>query len=260
MKENVTALKKSSEEAERSNEAKSLFIANMSHEIRTPPLNGLVGFLDLLAQSPLNLEQRKYMDTIKFSADSLMRVLNDILDVSKIESGMLTFEETEVDLAGNIISALKSFYANAHESGINIFTYIAADIPPTVFGDPMRITQILCNLISNAVKFTPKNGVVKVIAQSVEETAKTVSVKIEVVDTGGIGIPEDKLKNIFESFGQVDSSVTRKYGGTGLGGLTICKNLLAGMGGSNLIVESEEGGVGSNFYFVLKLKKNLKNI
>lgn len=255
MKENITELKKAQLEAEKSNQAKSVFIANMSHEIRTP-LNGLVGFLDLLDQSSLSIEQQKYMDIIKFSADSLMRVLNDVLDISKIGSGMLTFESKDFNISKDILSTAKSFYATAFDRGILIYTYIAHDIPELLQGDSMRLNQILSNLIGNSVKFTPDNGVIKVVAQVVETFDDTVSIKIEIIDNG-IGIPKDKLANIFESFSQVDSSITRRYGGTGLG-LTICKNLLEGMG-SELVVESDDG-VGSNFYFTLNLKKSTESV
>lgn len=254
MKENITELKKAREKAEESSKAKSMFLANMSHEIRTP-LNGLMGFLDLLNQTRLSREQADYVDTIRYSADTLLSVLNDVLDLSKIESGMLELEKSDIDLAENIMSGVKTFYAKASEKGINLYTFVDPRIPRTLKGDSLRIGQVLNNLLGNAVKFTPDSGTILVDVMLQEETDKTALVMVSVEDSG-VGIPEGKLNAIFESFAQVDTSVTRKYGGTGLG-LTISKNLLELMG-SEINVTSKEGE-GSRFYFELEFEKAQAN-
>lgn len=250
MKENITELKKAREKAEETSKAKSMFLANMSHEIRTP-LNGLMGFLDLLGQTALNGEQKEYVSTIKFSADTLLSVLNDVLDLSKIESGMLELEDREIDLSYNLMQTAKTFYAKATEKGIRMYTYIDPQIPQILLGDSLRLNQVMNNLLGNAVKFTDEGGTVRASAELVKDTGKYSTVSFVVEDTG-VGIPADKLDTIFESFAQVDTTITRRYGGTGLG-LTISKNLLKLMG-SDIRVESEDGE-GSRFIFEIKFRK-----
>jgi len=252
MKENITELKQARLKAEESNKAKSMFLANMSHEIRTP-LNGLMGFLDLLSQTHMDTEQKDYVNTIKFSANALLKILNDILDLSKIESGMLELEKVEIDLGYNLLSTAKSFYAKANNAGIHLDTYIDPQVPVGLLGDSLRINQVVSNLLNNAIKFTPGEGHIKVGLELLSETNRNATVRVMLEDTGQ-GIPPEKTESIFESFAQADSSVTRKYGGTGLG-LTISKNLLRMMG-TEINVESEVGK-GSKFYFDLTLDKTI---
>ena len=250
MQENITELKKASEKAEESSRAKSMFLANMSHEIKTP-LNGLMGFLDLLKETPLDSEQTEYVNTIKFSADNLLRILNDILDLSKIENGMMELEKAEIDLGFNILATAKAFYAKAHNKGVSLYSYIDPQIPQALLGDSRMINQVLANLLNNSVKFTPEGGSIKISVDLLKETEHGADVSISVEDTGE-GIEADKIETIFESFEQADSSATRKYGGTGLG-LTITKNLI-NMMGSEINVESEKGKW-SRFSFELSLSK-----
>lgn len=235
--------------AEEANRAKSAFLANMSHEIRTP-LNGVIGMLSLLGSSSLDEEQKEYVQIAHSSAEALLFLINDILDISKIEAGRMEFDMVDFSLSDILEDFSRSFAIAAEKKGIKFTLDLSEDLPLCLKGDPGRLRQVLINLTGNALKFTEK-GSIELSVELVEEEKDEAVIKFLVKDTG-IGIPRDKLDLLFKKFSQVDASISRKFGGTGLG-LAISKRLVELMGG-RIGVESQ-AGKGSTFWFTVRLKK-----
>jgi len=247
LKENEAALIKAKEIAESALEAKSRFLSIMSHEIRTP-MNAVIGFTNLLLQDP-RPDQQEYLNVLKFSAENLLVIIGDILDLNKIEAGKIILEDENFSLKNLVDNLYTAQLQAAIEKNIRLQLNFDTNIPAAVLGDKVRIGQILANLISNAIKFT-NTGSVNLTFKLIEQHAEEANIYFEVSDTG-IGIPKKHQTYIFDIFSQASNSTTRQFGGTGLG-LSISQRLVNLMGG-NIEVKSEPGN-GSRFYFTLKLK------
>ncbi len=243
-KENI-ALDKARQLAESAGKMKSAFLANMSHEIRTP-MNAVVGLTDLLLGTKLNDEQRDFVETIRSSSDTLLTIINEILDFSKIEAGEMHLEKINFNLTNCVEKIIEVLANNAYSKGIELSCRIEPNIPNNLQGDPTRLSQVLTNLIGNAIKFTDRGGV-SIDISAIATTDRQTTLYFQVQDTG-IGIDPDSQDKIFHSFSQADSSTTRQYGGTGLG-LAISKRLIEMMGGEIGVISAPDAG--SSFWFTL---------
>lgn len=244
-KQTEEQLKKSKKAAEEANRAKSSFLANMSHEIRTP-INGMVGMIDLTLMSKLTEEQQENLQVAKSCANSLLIIINDILDFSKMEAGKLILESVGFNLREAIDHVVRAHSVKAEEKGLDFYHSLGSSLPKVILGDPTRLKQILNNLISNAIKFTGAGSVSLSVKKKIDEQGRK-SLAFSVKDTG-IGLDESDMRKLFKVFSQVDSSITRKFGGTGLG-LMISKQLIEMMGGKIWLTSKK--GEGSTFYVSL---------
>jgi two-component system, sensor histidine kinase and response regulator len=227
LRENERQLVAAREAALAASQAKSEFLSSMSHEIRTP-MNAILGMAQLLEETPLNPDQKKYLEIMTNSGDALLDLINGILDLAKIESGRLSLEEAGFDLESVVDAAVETLGVRAHQKGLEMLAHVKSDVPMGLVGDRLRLRQVLLNLIGNAVKFT-EHGQVLLTVERDRESVEPGHLHFSVADTG-IGIPEDKLEEVFSNFTQADSSTTRQYGGSGLG-LAIVRRLVALMGG-----------------------------
>ncbi|MBB5017492.1 PAS domain S-box-containing protein [Chitinivorax tropicus] len=249
IKRQEMALEEARQEAEDASRAKSDFLANMSHEIRTP-MNAVIGFSNLLSETALTGEQQEYVQSVRVASDALLSLINDILDLSKVESGKLELESIEFDPRQLLESVMGLASERATSKGLELAHLVKPMVPFRLVGDPSRLRQVVLNLVNNAIKFTSKGEVtVRASSDELPNESNRVAFRVEVVDTG-IGIPLDVQKKLFKPFSQADASTTRKFGGTGLG-LSICQRLIHAMGGT-IGLESEEGK-GATFYFQIPL-------